>query len=61
MQIDESAVQPEKAESPIRASRMPGSNATAERDVQSQKHEVESFSTEAGMQIEESDVHDRNA
>jgi hypothetical protein len=57
MQIDESDEQLSKAESGIDESLPPGSNVTIKRDQQSKKHSGSSFSTDDGMQIDESDEH----
>jgi hypothetical protein len=39
----------------------PDSNVTAESDLQCEKHCSQSVFTEAGMQIDDSDEHSRNA
>jgi hypothetical protein len=57
MQMDASDVQFQNAASSIRESLEQDSNATNERDWHSPKHFGPSFSTEAGMQIDESDTH----
>jgi hypothetical protein len=55
MQIDESDEQDQKADSSIDESREPDSNVTLERDLHPWKQYLPSFSTEEGMQIDESD------
>jgi hypothetical protein len=55
MQIDESDEQDKKADSSIDESFEPDSNVTVERDSHPEKQLLPSFSTEEGMQIDESD------
>jgi hypothetical protein len=57
IQIDESDEQHANAESPIRASREPDSNAMAERDVHPEKQPSQICSTEQGREMDASDAH----
>jgi hypothetical protein len=55
MQIDESDEHPENTSGSIDESLEPDSNVTVERDSHAEKQLLESLSTEAGMQIDESE------
>jgi hypothetical protein len=55
MQIDESRTHQKNAQAPIDASLEPDSNVRHERDRQSRKESVPTFSTEEGIQIDKSE------
>jgi hypothetical protein len=61
MQIDFSEKHTKNTFSPISRSRDPDSNDTAARDPHSKKHDARRISTEAGMQIDSSDLQPENA
>jgi hypothetical protein len=52
MQIDFSDEQRSNADSPIIESRLPRSNAMAERDTQKEKQYLEMVSTDKGIEID---------
>jgi hypothetical protein len=54
MQIDESDEQHPKAHLPINETLQPDSKVTVRRDLQSEKQYGQRFSTDEGMQIDES-------
>jgi hypothetical protein len=60
MQIDESDEHHENAQREMRESLVPDWNVTVNRRLHPKKQSRESFPTDAGMQIDESDAHWEN-